>query len=81
MVAVGVELVLADLATQSIAMDAENFRGARLVAVSAVQDTLDETLLKFADSFVKENSPLHHLIDEAFQLIFHDGTLRSITTV
>jgi site-specific recombinase len=81
MVTVRVEFVLVDLAAQRIAVNAEDLRGARLVAVGTVQHALDETLFKLADSFVKENSPFHHLIDEAFQLIFHDGTLRSRTTV
>jgi hypothetical protein len=74
--AVGIELVLIDLAAQCIAMNAKNLGSFGLVAVGAVQDTLDETLFKFADGFVKQNPALHHLIDEPFQLIFHDGTLR-----
>jgi len=75
-VAVGIELVLTDLAAQGIAVNAENFGGAGLVAVGAVQYALDEALLEFSDGFVEKNSPLHHLIDKPFQLIFHDGTLR-----
>src|SRR6266404_3725936 len=78
-VAVGFQLVLIDLAAQCIAVNAKNFSRAGLVAVGAVQDALDETLLEFADRFVKQNSSLHHLIDEPFQLIFHSGTLRSRT--
>jgi len=77
--AVGIELVLADLAAQGIAVNAENSGGAGLVAIGTVQDALDEALLEFADGFVKKYSPLHHLIDKPFQLIFHDGTLRSKT--
>ena len=75
-VAVGIELVRVDLTAQRIAVDAQNFGGARLVAVRTVQNALDETLLEFPNGFVKQNSPLDHLIDEPFQLIFHDGTLR-----
>jgi hypothetical protein len=48
-----------------------------LVAIRAVQNALDETLFEFANGFVKKDSALHHLIDEAFQLIFHGSTLRS----
>jgi hypothetical protein len=74
--AVGIELVLIDLAAQSIAVDAKNLGSLGLVALGVVQNTLDETLFKFADSFIKQNPALHHLIDEPFQLIFHDDTLR-----
>ncbi len=73
--AVGIELVCIDLAAQCIAMDAKKFSGLRLVAVGAVQHAFDEALLKFADGFVEQNPALHHLVDEPFQLIFHDGTL------
>src|SRR5712692_2011048 len=78
-VTVRIELVLVDLTAQRIAVDAENFGGAGLVAVCAVQDVFDKTLFKFADRLVKQNTALYHLIDEPFQLIFHDGTLRSRT--
>jgi hypothetical protein len=74
--AVGVELVLIDLAAERIAVNAKNSRGAGLVAVGAVQNALDETLFEFANGFVKQDPALDHLIDEPFQLIFHDGTLR-----
>jgi hypothetical protein len=70
------KLVLINLAAKRIAVNAENFSGTRLVAVGAIQNALDEALFKFADSFVKHNPTFHHLIDEPFQLIFHDGTLR-----
>ena len=73
---VGIELVRIDLAAQCIAMDAEKFSRLRLIPVGAVQHALDEALLKFADGFIKQNPALYHLIDEPFQLIFHDGTLR-----
>ena len=57
-------------------MNAKDFGGARLVAVGAVQNALDETLFEFADGFIKQNPALHHLVDEPFQLILHDDTLR-----
>jgi hypothetical protein len=76
-VAVRIEFVLPDLAAQGIAVNAENFGGAGLIAVGAVHDALDETLFEFPDGLVKKNAALHHLIDEPFQLIFHDDTLRS----
>ena len=75
-VAVRIELVLIDFAAQGIAVNAKNFCRAGLVAVCAVQHALDEALFELADGFVKQNPALHHLIDEPFQLIFHDDTLR-----
>ena len=74
--AVRIKLVLIDLAAERIAVNAEDFGSARLVAVGPIQNALDEALLEFADGFVKHNPTFHHLIDEPFQLIFHDGTLR-----
>jgi len=73
---VRIELVFIDLAAQGVTVNAKNFGGAGLVAVRTVQNALDEALFEFTDRFVKENTALHHLVDETFQLIFHDGTLR-----
>jgi hypothetical protein len=75
-VTVRIELVLVNLAAQSITMNTKDFGGARLVAIGAVQNALDEALLEFADGFIKQDSAFYHLIDEPFQLIFHSGTLR-----
>jgi len=75
--AIRIELIFTNLAAQGIAVDAKDFRRAGLIAVGAVQDPLDKTLFEFPDRLVKENAALHHLIDEPFQLIFHDDTLRS----
>ena len=76
-VAVGVQLVDINLAAESIAVYAKDLGSARLVAIGAVQDAFDETLFEFANGFVKKNSPLDHLSDKPFQLVFHNGTLRS----
>ena len=73
------ELIKTDLAAERVAMDAQDARSARLVAVRAVQRTLDEFLLEFGDCFVKENAAIHHLADESFKLIFHLRTLRRNT--
>lgn len=73
---VRIELVFIDLAAQGVAVNAENFGGARLIAVRAVQNTLDEALFELAHGFIKKNAAFHHLVDEPFQLVFHDGTLR-----
>ena len=66
---VRIELVLIDLAAQSIAVNAKNFGRAGLVAVRAVQNALDEALFEFADRLFKKNSALYHLTDESFQFV------------
>ena len=75
-VAVRIELVSIDLAAERVAVNAKNFGGARLISIGPVQHALDETFFELADGFVEKNPPFHHLYDEPFQLIFHDGTLR-----
>ena len=57
-------------------MNAKELRGARLVAVDAVQHALDKPFFELPDCLVKVDSPLYHLVDEPFQLVFHDITLR-----
>jgi hypothetical protein len=75
-VAVRPEPVGVDFAAKCVAVNAEDFSGARLVAVRAVQDTLDKMFFKFAYRLVEQDSSLDHLRHKSFQLIFHDGTLR-----
>ena len=50
---VGAEFVFADLAAESVAMDAEGAGGTGLVTVVAIENAPDEALFEFADSFVK----------------------------
>jgi len=75
-VAVRIELVNVDFAAKGVAMNAQNFGGARLISVGPVQHTLDEAFFELANGLIEKNSPFNHLYDEPFQLIFHDGTLR-----
>jgi hypothetical protein len=75
-VTVRIELVLVNLAAQGVAVYSQNFGGAGLVSVRPIQHAFDEALFEFPDGFVEQDSALHHLIDETFQLVFHDGTLR-----
>jgi hypothetical protein len=79
MVAV-VELVLDDLTAERVAVYAEDMRGAGLVAVGAIQNTLNEALFEFPHSFVEEDAAFHHLADKSFQLILHVGTLQKKNT-
>ena len=76
--AVGVELVFVDFAAEGIAVNAQDDGGARLIAVGAFEDALDEFFFELADGFVEQNAALHHLCDKPFQLIFHDDTLRNL---
>jgi len=55
-----VELVFGDFAAESVAMNAENFRGAGLIAVGALEDAFDEALFEFADGLIEEDAALHH---------------------
>jgi hypothetical protein len=74
------QLVFADLAAEGVAVNPEDYRGAGLVAIGAIQDALDETLFKFPDGLIEQDSPIHHLNNEPLKLIFHDRTLRRILT-
>jgi hypothetical protein len=74
--AVRIEFVLVNFAPERISVDAQDLGGTRLIAVGAVQYVLDEALFEFTDRLIKEDPTLYHLIDEPFQLIFHDDTLR-----
>ncbi len=71
------ELVKTDFAAERVAMDPEHTCRARLIALRAVQHSLDEFLLKFGNRLVEEDSAFDHLSDERFQLVFHDCTLHS----
>jgi hypothetical protein len=73
---VGVQLVLFDFPAECVAVNAQELRGAGLVAVCAVQHALNEPFFELSYRLVEVDSPLYHLIDEPFQLIFHDDTLR-----
>jgi hypothetical protein len=74
----GGQLVFVDLAAERVAVNAEDLRGAGLVAVGALQDALDETLLELAHGLIEQDAPVHHLCDKPFELIFHDRTLRGV---
>ena len=74
-----VQLVLGHFAAQGVAVNTEDFRGARLISFGAFQDTFDKAFLELADGLVKENASLDHLHDQTFQLISHHvRTLRCL---
>lgn len=70
------EFVFVDFATQRVAVNAEKARGTALIAVGVVHGAFDEAPFKFGECFIEQNSAIHHLSDERFQLIFHDSVLR-----
>ena len=72
-----IELVDFDFAAECVAMDTEEFGGARLIAVGALERLLDEFFLELDDGFLEKDTAFHHHSDERFQLIFHDSTLRA----
>ena len=51
-----IELVFADFAAQGVAVNAEHFCGAALVALRAFQGALDEAFFEFAQRFLEQNS-------------------------
>jgi hypothetical protein len=73
-----VELVLGHFSAEGVAVDSEDFGGARLISVGALQDTFYKTFFKFAHGLVKENAPFDHLDDQTFELISHVCTLRCL---
>src|SRR5262249_59482774 len=71
-----VEFVLDDLPAQGVAVNPQDVRRPRLISVDAVQYAFDKTLLEFANGLIEENSAIHHLPYEAFQLVLHVCTLQ-----
>ena len=61
-----VEFVFGHFAAEGVAVNAEHFGGAGLVAVGAVEDALDEALFKLADGLIEKNAPVDHLQNQAF---------------
>jgi hypothetical protein len=70
------DLVEVDLPAESIPVDAEKLRGARLVSFGELQNPLDVLFLKFNDRFIEMDPAVDHQSYQRFQLIFHDRTLR-----
>jgi hypothetical protein len=70
-----IEFVFNHFAAEGVAVDSQDFCGARLVAIGAVEDALDEALFEFTDGLVKEDAALDHLQYQTFQLISHSITL------
>ena len=75
-----VELVFAEFAAQGIAVDTEEFGGARLVAAGALEGAANESLFEFGDGIAKADAAVNQVANQRFQLIFHDGTLRARLT-
>jgi hypothetical protein len=61
-----IEFVLGDFAAEGVAMDAQDFRGARLITVGALEDTFDEAFFEFADGLIEKDAALDHQRYQAF---------------
>jgi hypothetical protein len=61
-----VEFVFGHFAAKGVAVYTEKFGGARLITVGAIEDPLDEALLKFANRLIEEDATLDHLQYQAF---------------
>jgi len=71
-----IQLVLPNLPAQCIPVNSQNLCCAALIAFRTLQHAFDKALLKFSHGLVKQDSPLHHLRNQSFQLVSHDVTLR-----
>jgi len=67
-----IQLMLGDLAIQSIAVDAQNLCGFGLISTRFYECGLNESFFKFAYCFAQINSPVDHFCDKGFQLLFHN---------
>jgi hypothetical protein len=72
-----IQLIQVDLAAERIAVNSQQPRGARLVAMKTFEHALDEFLFKFVDRFVELDSTIHHQANQRFQLLLHRSTLRT----
>src|SRR5262249_21139152 len=70
-----IQLVLKNLPAQRIAVNSQDIRRARLIALHSVQYPLYEAFFKLTDRLIEKNPTLHHLTHETFQLILHVCTL------
>jgi len=75
------EVVLRDFAAQSIAMNAQRFGGAALIAAGMFQDAANEFLLKFGHGLVEQNATIDHHADQRIQFLFHVCVLRKLSRV
>src|SRR3989304_2693354 len=69
-----VEAVEVELAAEGVAVDAEGFGGAGLVAAAGVEDLADETFFKLGQRLVVEDTAFDQLIDEGVELFLHGGS-------
>ena len=56
-----VEAKFFEFAAEGVAVDAEEFGGAALVAVGAFHGGLEEALLEFLERFLEQNPTVNHL--------------------
>jgi hypothetical protein len=71
------DFIFAYFTAQGVAVNSQEFCGAGLIAVGALEGALDEFLLKLNHSFFEQYAALDHLPNKRFQLFLHDVTLHS----
>ena len=71
MLPVAVQLVMSDLAIESISMDTKNRCRFCLISARFAKCNLNESFFKLAHSFIKIDSSFDHFRDKGFQRLFH----------
>jgi hypothetical protein len=66
-------------AAQGIAVNAQGVRGARVIAVVAVERGLDELFLEFLDGFLEPDPAIDHLRNQSLELGFQGWFLPRIS--
>jgi len=75
-----VQMILRDLAAQSITVDSQDLGGAALISLGVFENSPDKLFLELRHRFFEQNSTLDHHSDQRFQLLFHVYMLRSEAT-
>jgi hypothetical protein len=70
-----IELIRVYLAAERVAMDSQDLCGAGLVAIEAIQHSLDEFFLELGYGFLEQDAAVDHQSDQRFQFFSHDFTL------
>ena len=69
--------MLANLAIECVAVNAEDLRGLRLISMSVGERSLDEKFLELVQCVVEVDAALDHFGHKGFQLIVQNFVLQS----
>src|SRR5277367_6693698 len=72
-----VEVVLRHFAAERVAVDAERFGGAALIAAGMFQHAANEFFLELSQGLFEQNAALDHHAYQRIQLLFHVCMLRN----